>query len=459
MVQISKKHSQVRLTSLLVMNELFVRSHTFRTLLIKRPTFDGFLENIGLIGEHNYHHALPPPKDVAQLLLKKAIEITKQWNDKFGPGYPLLSNAYAFMAENGVDFNDLKVLNAGEAAKLRFERKKKEEENRMKLLQAVQKLDMLEVDIKRNIFQINNCLNLIYPDTFDASNDKEEEFIPSTQSEGDIKVTVSNVVEITKNRDSEDVLSNLKDLYTTLVKENLVNLKKIMSSLSEVSEMSDAELKRSIDIKGNVLSTLSKLAELKINEQKNGNESDSSTDDEDFVEVEPKEGLESVIPIHERALYGLEEETKKTINMVDPSKRACRVLLSSGKLCPRMDAVKCPFHGKIIDRDDEGNMINQEDMEYEKKRLESQIPAWQEPSFLRDIEAATGLDLTLTSTKRKRKKFPGLKDVKKECNPRKRLADRIFSKDSRLKVSCDLDSIDCLIMKKFEDNWSYALNR
>lgn len=489
MVQICKKHSQVRLTSLLVMNELFIRSHTFRSQLVKRPTFDTFLENIGLIGDHG-HEKLPPPKDVAKLLLKKAIEVIKSWNDRFGPGYPLLSNAVTFMAENGVDFNQLKVLNPGEAARMRIEKKKREEEDRKKLAELVQQLDKLETDIKSNLVQINNCFKLIYPDSFhasrgdvsdatvsngskatvpngsDNSEDKDEEFIPTiTHSSSGVKVTVTDVMNVATDSDSEDILSNMRDLYKMLVKENLVELKNVMSQLAGISGVSEGELKRAIDMKGDILSTLSKLAELRITQHCQGRDDsdssadDSSTDDEDFVQVEPKEGMETGIPVHERSLYGLEEETRETIRMIDPNRRSCRVMLPSGRLCPRMDSVKCPFHGKMIDRDDEGNPVNGADFEYEKKRLDSQIPVWQEPSFLRDLHAATGLDLTLTSTKRKRNRFPGLKDVKRDSDPKKRIAERIFSKEARLKVTTDLDSLHSLSMDKFQDNWSYALRR
>lgn len=34
--------------------------------------------------------------------------------------------------------------------------------------------------------------------------------------------------------------------------------------------------------------------------------------------------------------------------------RSCRVPLKNGKLCPRMDRFKCPLHGWIIDRDEQG---------------------------------------------------------------------------------------------------------
>ncbi|KAG2220634.1 hypothetical protein INT45_014064 [Circinella minor] len=40
---------------------------------------------------------------------------------------------------------------------------------------------------------------------------------------------------------------------------------------------------------------------------------------------------------------------------------ACRAPLRSGKLCPRRDLVTCPFHGKIIPRDEYGIPVEIED--------------------------------------------------------------------------------------------------
>jgi hypothetical protein len=38
----------------------------------------------------------------------------------------------------------------------------------------------------------------------------------------------------------------------------------------------------------------------------------------------------------------------------EPVKWSCRTPLPSGRLCPRRDRFKCPFHGPIIARDDQG---------------------------------------------------------------------------------------------------------
>ena len=46
-----------------------------------------------------------------------------------------------------------------------------------------------------------------------------------------------------------------------------------------------------------------------------------------------------------------------------PVKWTCRAPLSTGRLCPRMDRVKCPFHGPIIARNNDGSPANIADAE------------------------------------------------------------------------------------------------
>lgn len=42
-------------------------------------------------------------------------------------------------------------------------------------------------------------------------------------------------------------------------------------------------------------------------------------------------------------------------------KHSCRFPMENGKLCSRMDIEKCPFHGKIIPRDEQGFPIEELD--------------------------------------------------------------------------------------------------
>nr|XP_043897122.1 UV-stimulated scaffold protein A-like isoform X3 [Solea senegalensis] len=119
-----------------------------------------------------------------------------------------------------------------------------------------------------------------------------------------------------------------------------------------------------------------------------------------------------------------------------PVSHYCKAPLGNGTLCQRQDRQKCPFHGRIVPRDEEGRPCRQEDRvreeQEERKRREEQ-PDWRDPELLRDIEAVTGEDLGSDRVGKKRKgkkkKFPNLSDLKQRSNTaRSRLERKVFNK-------------------------------
>nr|KAG5686398.1 hypothetical protein BaRGS_023698 [Batillaria attramentaria] len=91
-----------------------------------------------------------------------------------------------------------------------------------------------------------------------------------------------------------------------------------------------------------------------------------------------------------------------------PVKWKCRAKLPSGKLCERMDRVKCPFHGKIIARDQNGDPSNPEDVQVKEEEHEEpaqsgsgEVPPWLDAELQAEIEAATGHDLGSKRSKAK----------------------------------------------------------
>jgi len=137
----------------------------------------------------------------------------------------------------------------------------------------------------------------------------------------------------------------------------------------------------------------------------------------------------------------------------------CRAPLPSGKLCPRRDKLKCPFHGKIIPRDSEGLPI---DADLKAKELETKFQQesdqWKDPKYLKQLSIQTGRDLEGKSLKNKRKKYPNLIDLKKLTNtPRKRLMRKVCSTKMREKIINDYSQLDKQVHLKFSDQWTYAL--
>ncbi|NWR16792.1 UVSSA protein, partial [Emberiza fucata] len=154
----------------------------------------------------------------------------------------------------------------------------------------------------------------------------------------------------------------------------------------------------------------------------------------------------------------------------EPVKHKCRAPMPDGTLCERQDRIKCPFHGKIIPRDDSGIPVNAEDRAREEKmKFEKQAaqPAeWRDPEFVREIEAATGLDLGSSKSngkgqkkKGKKQKYPNLTDLKQQADTsRSRLEKKVFNKGAMKRVMKAMNRVDQRKHEKFANQFNYALN-
>ncbi|XP_028657426.2 UV-stimulated scaffold protein A isoform X2 [Erpetoichthys calabaricus] len=154
----------------------------------------------------------------------------------------------------------------------------------------------------------------------------------------------------------------------------------------------------------------------------------------------------------------------------EPVKHKCKAPMPNGSLCERQDRIKCPFHGLIVPRDDLGNPTNPEDivrLEKEKKEKQEVQPDWRDPEMMREIEAATGVDLGSAknfgkgkgSGKAKKRKYPNLTDLKKRSNTtRSRLEKRVFNKAAVKRVTEAMNRIDSRKHEKFSNQFNYALH-
>ncbi|NXG72801.1 UVSSA protein, partial [Baryphthengus martii] len=153
----------------------------------------------------------------------------------------------------------------------------------------------------------------------------------------------------------------------------------------------------------------------------------------------------------------------------EPVKHKCRAPMPDGSLCERQDRLKCPFHGKIIPRDESGIPIDAEDRAREEKmRFEKQAtqPEWRDPEFMREVEAATGVDLGSSKNngkggkkKGKKKKYPNLTDLKQQANTsRSRLEKKVFNKGAVKRVVKAMNRVDQRKHEKFANQFNYALN-
>ncbi|KAJ9579239.1 hypothetical protein L9F63_024655, partial [Diploptera punctata] len=143
----------------------------------------------------------------------------------------------------------------------------------------------------------------------------------------------------------------------------------------------------------------------------------------------------------------------------EPVEWSCRTPLSNGKLCPRRDRYKCPFHGPIVARDKMGQCSNPEDaqklsQQEEDKNIKN--PDWQDPQLLEDIKNATGMDLKIPekrkgNKKKNKNKYPGLTDIKAKQNTAyTRISKKIFKRGAMKRIAKALDVQD---HKRFRDKF------
>ena len=92
---LSKDHAEIRLSSFQLIHELFSRSNLFRELLSA-----DFKKFAVLVTGTDPKHPLPPPKDAAVRLRKGSLLAIKEWNHKYGPGYPKLKLGFNYLKFN-----------------------------------------------------------------------------------------------------------------------------------------------------------------------------------------------------------------------------------------------------------------------------------------------------------------------------------------------------------------------
>ncbi|NXT79563.1 UVSSA protein, partial [Zapornia atra] len=182
MTRLNEEHAEVRFSAFQIVQELFTRSHQFRTLIIS--DFQDFLElTVGI----NHEQPLPPPKEVAQKLRKAAIKSVQDWHEKYGEAYKKLSLGYHFLKQNKkVDFQDVHARTVAERRREEEKQKRLDNIYKEKAKRAEKEMEETSQEIAHTLTEMENCFQLLMPDPFDFTvNDTELE--PSKQMTPDEK--------------------------------------------------------------------------------------------------------------------------------------------------------------------------------------------------------------------------------------------------------------------------------
>ncbi|KAF9371789.1 hypothetical protein CPB97_001716 [Podila verticillata] len=326
MIQLQRKHAQIRFSSTQLIAELFQRSHVFRNLLVADYTI--FLQlTVGI-----HQNTLPPPAVFAEKTKQLAISLTNEWNSKYGAVYKQVALGYEFLRYHlKVDFTNLvPVTEEARSAEQRAQDEKSKQIRRKKYEAAAAEIDEQAADIQENVRKMGACFDILVPklddeDTLnaifaEASNNSDQDIdgdedmdatnenlyrhdpmgvydnaLGSSRYRLEINVSKDHPVNVAESEDNAEVFSTLREGYRLIIKKHwplvmgwMDVLMKVDQEPGEARAVYDRLLRLVIDLKRDLADAKSKSEDLGVNiDTMYGPHGEESDEDEDeFEEVE-----------------------------------------------------------------------------------------------------------------------------------------------------------------------------
>ncbi|GFY92370.1 hypothetical protein Acr_08g0007660 [Actinidia rufa] len=260
-----RDHSQVRYLALLIIDELFMRSKLFRTLVVENldqllTLSVGFRRNL----------PLPAPPSVASVLRSKAVELLEKWNVSYGLYYRQLRLGFDHLKNTlRFQFPNLQA----NAVRIQQERREREMRTREILVNKFETLKETFLSIKdelqSTIDEIGECLEIVIasdePMPLGLLDDEEMEEFRCSELR---RIRLDSLKEGNKVQETSDnkvVFDALRELYRLLVTKHLVSVQEWVSVLTRVevadNRCRDSMLKEFIDIRNNLKSVKKKCEE------------------------------------------------------------------------------------------------------------------------------------------------------------------------------------------------------
>jgi hypothetical protein len=364
MTQLEKRHSEIRLSALQIINEIFLRSHAFRELLV-----DDFQKFVSLTTGVNSKSPLPEPNAVASILRNRALKAIEEWHQKYGPHYIKLALGYKYLKRvKKFNFDGSRPHTEVERIRAHDVENRRANLAQQKLNDVLTQMGDSTIEIQNFITEMENCFKLVLPspEEFDihstnstnttakvldsntpststgithelASSDipgslsNTEPALPSCDQLNDHGITsksfqmsipLTTFVEIVETADNTDVLQTLRELHRQVIDKYLPLTQKWLEVLTKHSGHNE-NLIQAIDLKNSLTELKYKFDKLRIvnrnDDRRAMNKNDETTDD--FIDVPEKDGLERVPESH-RQEYGLEPVKDVSPSTADNSKKA-----------------------------------------------------------------------------------------------------------------------------------------
>lgn len=283
---------QVRYLSLLIIDQLFMRSKLFRNLLVEN--MDNLLSlSVGF----RRNQPLPAPPAVANRLRSKAIEFLEKWNDSFGFHYRQLRLGVDYLKNTlRFQFPELQA----NAARLQQERRERERKSKEILLNKYEtfkeNFPSMKDEIHSTINEIEECLEIV------RSREEQAPLVPLDEEDFEefrssemwqIRLsTLEEAEKVQENNDNKVVFDALRELYKLVMTKHLVSVQEWISVLVRVevthNKFRDSALKELIDTKNRLQSVKRKCEEAGFALRNTGN-----NDEEDFWEEGKIASIES----------------------------------------------------------------------------------------------------------------------------------------------------------------------
>jgi len=257
---------QVRYLTLLIIDELFMRSKLFRALVVEK--LDKLLSlSVGF----RRNHPLPAPPAVASVLRLKAIEFLEKWNSSFGIHYRQIRLGFDYL-KNTLRFQFPNVqANAARVQQERREREMRTKEILVNKFEALKEnLSSLKEEIRETVDEIGECLEIVKNKeenvVIGALDDDEdfEEFHPLELRQLRLD-SLKEGEKVCENSENKVVFDALRELYKLLVTKHLVSVQEGISILIRVEvedlRLRDSMLKEFIDIRNHLQSMKKKCVE------------------------------------------------------------------------------------------------------------------------------------------------------------------------------------------------------
>ncbi|GAB2291136.1 hypothetical protein Dimus_025393 [Dionaea muscipula] len=360
-----RPHSQVRLLSLLIIDELFMRSKLFRTLIT--VNLDQLLSlSIGF----RRQQPLPAPPAVASVLRTKGIELLEKWNDTFGMHYRHLRLGFDYLKNTlRYQFPNLRA-NAARAQQERRERELRTQEILQSKFDTLKgNFPLIKDEILSTIQEIQECLEIVrskdesFP-RVDSFDDGEYEVHRNPELQ---QIRLNSLKEAEKVRESSDnkvLFDTLRELYKLLVTKHLVSVQQWLSLLIRVevgddTRFRDTALKELIDIRNSV------QAEKRKCEESGCSLPDIRDDEDDVIWEEGK--IETIENGESGNDCASTSNSREILNKdTDPD---CSIKASEGKV-------------KLNHEDEDGNGNGDGDSTLLRSKLLAEAPVMNWGSFL-----------------------------------------------------------------------------